>query len=83
MDRQAALEEIQDVVRDVLGDDDIVLTEAMAAEEVDGWDSMAHVNIIIAIEKRFGIQLKATDLAQLRVEGAKLSALVDLVTTAG
>jgi acyl carrier protein len=83
MDRQAALDGIQQVVRDVLGDDDIVITEAMAADEVDGWDSIAHVNIIIGVEQHFGLQLKAADLARLRSPGAKLDALVDLVMAHG
>ena len=82
MDRQGALDGIQDVVRDVLGDDDIALSENMAADEVEGWDSMAHVNIVIGIEKRFGLKFAAADLARLRVEGAGIASLVDLVARA-
>jgi acyl carrier protein len=79
MDRQAALDGIQDVVRDVIGDDDIVLGEETTADEIDGWDSIAHVNIVIGVEQRFGLHFKAADLARLRGPGAKIGRLVDLV----
>jgi acyl carrier protein len=79
MDKAEALEGIQDVVRDVLGDDDLVIAEDTAAGSIDGWDSMAHVNIIIAIEKKFGLRFKAADLAGLRTEGATVGQIVDMV----
>jgi acyl carrier protein len=79
MDRATALEGIQEVVRDVLGEDDLVIGEDTTAGSIDGWDSMAHVNIIIGVEKRFGLRLKAADLAGLRSEGATVGQIVDLV----
>lgn len=82
MDRQAALDGIQEVVRDVLDDDTLVLREDMAAGEIEGWDSMAHVNIVIGVEQRFGRHFKAADLARLRADGGRLAGLVDLVVSA-
>ena len=45
--------ELQDVFRQVFGDDEIVLSDSTTADDIDGWDSMMHINLIIAIEKRF------------------------------
>jgi acyl carrier protein len=81
MDRQAALDGIQDVVRDVLGDDDLTITEATQAGYIEGWDSMAHVNIVIGIEKRLGVRFGAGDLAKLRGDGATVGQIVDLLAT--
>ena len=41
--------EAQQVFRDVFGDDDIELRDEMTAEDVDGWDSTAHINLIVAL----------------------------------
>ncbi len=79
MDRQTTLDGIRDVVGDVLGDDDIVITEETTAGSLDGWDSMAHVNIVIGIEKRFGLRFSAASLAKLRGEGASVGQIVDLI----
>ena len=79
MDRQAALAGISDVVHDVLGDDDLAIAEDTTAGPVDGWDSMAHMNIVIGIEKRFGLRFTAAELASLRTEGATVGQIVDLV----
>ena len=49
----STLADLQDVFRQVFGDDSIVLQESTTADEIDGWDSMMHINLIIAIEKRF------------------------------
>ena len=83
VDRETALAGIQEVLRDVLGDDDIAVDYATTAETVDGWDSMAHINIVIATEKRFAVHFKAADLAALRGEGATVGRLVDLVVANG
>jgi acyl carrier protein len=82
MDRKTALDGISDVVRDVLGDDDIEIREDMAAGSLEGWDSMAHINIVIGVEKRFGVAFSTTDLATLRTEGATVGCIVDLVARA-
>ena len=43
--------ELQSVFRRIF-DDELVITEETTAANVDGWDSMAHINLIIAIEKQ-------------------------------
>jgi acyl carrier protein len=47
-----ALDLITTVVREVLDDDDIILTPSSTAASVEGWDSVAHVNIVISLERR-------------------------------
>ena len=56
------------VFHDVFDDDTIRLTEKTTAKDVDGWDSLNHVNLIIAVEKAFGIKLttkEATTVANV------------------
>lgn len=57
------------VFRDVFDDDDIVLTAATTAADVEGWDSQAHVNLIVAAEVRFGIRFRTAELESLRDVG--------------
>lgn len=71
--------ELQAVFRTVFDSDELVISEATTAVDVDGWDSMAHVNLIIAIEKRFGISFSAADLASMRGSDRTIGHLIDLV----
>ena len=53
----------------VLGDDRIVLSPGTTAEDVDGWDSFNHINIIIGAEMEFGIKFNTSELEQLKNVG--------------
>ena len=65
-------EQLQNVFHAVFGDDDIVLRDEMTADDIDGWDSLAHVNLIIAVEKRFGIRFAAAEISNLKGEGQNI-----------
>jgi acyl carrier protein len=73
------LARLQGVLREVFGDDTLVVNETTTADEVDGWDSLAHVNIVIAVEKRFGVKFAAAEIAALKGEGQNLSTFRQLL----
>lgn len=47
---------LEQVFRDVLDDDDLTLTDDMTAADVEAWDSLAHINLMFAVESEFGLQ---------------------------
>ena len=63
------------VFHNVFQDDEILLTRDSTAADVDGWDSLMHVNLIINIEKTFGIRFTSSEVANLKDVGQ----LVDLI----
>jgi acyl carrier protein len=71
--------ELQDVFRRVFDDDELVITESMSAADVDGWDSMAHINLIIAIEKRFEIKFTASEIAALGRRGQNVGSMLQIL----
>ena len=75
----ALLEEVTAVVRNVFGDDEIKLTPTSTADEVDGWDSLMHLNVIIALEKRFSIRFSTAEISDLKEEGKNIGSLLDLI----
>lgn len=56
---------LQDVFRDVFDDEEITITEATTAKDVDGWDSLNHVNLVVAVEKKFGIKFTTKEVTSL------------------
>ena len=73
--------ELQDVFRRVFDDDELVITESTSAADVDGWDSMAHINLIIAIEKRFGVRFAAGEIAELGRRGQTVGNMIQVLKT--
>ena len=63
------------VFRQVLEDDTIVLTPETTADDVDGWDSMNHIFIVVELEKRFGVKFQAAEMEELKNVG-ELATLV-------
>ena len=53
---------LNDIFCEVFDDDDIVIRPEMTADDVDGWDSLSHVNLIVTIETRFNIKFTQKEL---------------------
>ena len=71
------LEEVQDIFRDVFDQPDLVLTRESNASTVEDWDSLAHVNLMTAIESRYNIKFALGELQELKNVGD----MVDKVKT--
>jgi acyl carrier protein len=63
------------IFRKVLEDDSIVLKPETTAEDVEGWDSMNHIFLVVEIEKHFGVKFQAAEMEELKNVG-ELAALV-------
>lgn len=74
-------DELQTVFRDVFGDDGIVLGDSMTADDVAGWDSLAHINLIIATERQFGIKFATAEISGLKAEGQNIGTFIRLIET--
>lgn len=69
MQTMPVYEQLTAIFRDVFDDDNIVLTPSMTAADIDGWDSVGHLNLILAIESRLKIKFKATEIESLHDVG--------------
>jgi acyl carrier protein len=62
---QKKYERLTDIFHDVFDDDDIVLSPGMTAEDVDDWDSLSHIRLIVAVEKEFDITFTSSEVTEL------------------
>lgn len=72
-------DQLQDIFHMVFDDEQIVLSDTTTADDIDGWDSMMHINLIVAIEKRFGIKFATAEIAGMKEEGQNVGTLVQLL----
>ena len=75
MDRERIFREATGIIRDVLDLPDLALDRATMAENVQGWDSFNHINIVVAIEAHFSVKFHAAEIETVQNVGE----LVDLV----
>jgi acyl carrier protein len=61
------------VFQEVFSDPSLQITESTSAKDVEGWDSFAHINLIVAIEEQFGVSFSTAELGKMLCVG-------DLVT---
>jgi acyl carrier protein len=62
-------ERLNTVFHSVFFDDSIVVTADTSAPDVEGWDSVAHVNLMVAVESEFGIEFTTQELESLETVG--------------
>ena len=60
---------ITQTFRDTFGDPNLVITDAMTAADVEGWDSLTHIHLIVALEKGFRIKFTTSEVSKLRNVG--------------
>jgi acyl carrier protein len=69
MTQEQIYAKLTEVFRDVFDDEDIVPTAQTTAADVDGWDSLAHIRLILTVEKTFGVKFSASDVAGMKNVG--------------
>jgi acyl carrier protein len=63
------LSRLTSVFREVFDDDELELTPEMTADDVDGWDSLAHIRLIISVQKAFGVKFSPVEMNRLKNVG--------------
>ena len=69
------LKRIQNIFRDVFDDDNLEVTNKTNSEEIEEWDSLNHINLVVGIEKEFNIRFVLDELQPLKDVGEMLDLL--------
>lgn len=65
-------ERLQEIFRDVFDDEELEIRDDMSAKDIEDWDSLAQINLIIAIEKEFGVKFNLEEVSKLKNIGEML-----------
>jgi acyl carrier protein len=69
MDKSEILSKVNVIFKEVLDNDDIILSEETTAEDIEEWDSLSHIQLIVAIEKTFKIKFTSSEILQWKNVG--------------
>lgn len=67
--------EVRTIIAEILDQPDLQVSADTKADEVEGWDSFNHINIVVAVEAHFGIKINTAEIEELRNVGE----LVELI----
>jgi acyl carrier protein len=69
MDESQIYTRLDDVFQDVFDETSIKVTPNLSAKDVDGWDSLTHIRLILTIEKAFKIKFSTSEIGKLENVG--------------
>jgi len=69
MSHETILAELREIMIDVFDIDELELTDATTAEDVEEWDSLSHVRLVVAVERKFGFKFKNSEIESLKTVG--------------
>lgn len=66
---QAIVSDLKEIMEDVFDIDDLEVTPATSAEDVEEWDSLSHVRFVVAVERKFGLKFTNSEIESLTTVG--------------
>ena len=72
-------EKLKNILQQVLDQEIELLTDDMSAADFPDWDSLAHLNIVVAIERAFKIRFAAAEISKLKQPGQNIGSFLGLI----
>jgi acyl carrier protein len=72
-------DQLQEVFREVFDDPGLELRDDMTAADVEGWDSVAHIDLLIAVERVLGIKFAMAEMSRLKEPDQNIGSFVQLI----
>ena len=75
MEREEIFEKLNEIFQDVFDDESIIVDDSTTADDIVGWDSLTHINLLGTIEDEFDIKFDMKDVVHL----GNVGEMVDLI----
>lgn len=75
MDKQSIFDAVQEIFRDNFDDEELEINRETCADDIEDWDSLEQINLLTAMERKFGLKFQLSDVRDLKNVGD----LLDLI----
>ena len=75
MSREEIFEKLNEVFREVFDDDELVISDSTNSDEIEDWDSLEHISLIVSMEKEFSMKFDIKEINTLKDVGE----MIDLI----
>lgn len=73
MTEQEIYDKLNEVFQDIFDDDSITVSASTTADDIEDWDSLEHIRLIAAVERRFGVRFKMGEVSSMKNVGEMVS----------
>ena len=78
MTREEAYERLNKVFREVFDDEEIVLQDTTTADDIEGWDSFEHINLVVAVESEFSFKIPMGKVITMENVGEMVDIILEM-----
>ncbi len=76
MERTEVFDRLNRVFREILDVEDLVLTDGTTADDVEEWDSLSHIQLVVAVEKAFGVKFTSREIMRWNNVGEMVDSIL-------
>ena len=77
MTHEEIMEKVQMIFRDVFDDDELIITDSTNSSDIEDWDSLEHIALVVSMEKEFDLKFDLKEVNKL----ANVGEMVDLIAS--
>lgn len=79
MTREEVFKNLTEVFREIFDDDTLVIGEKTNAEDIEDWDSLEHINLVVATEKKFNVKFDISEVGKMKNVGEMVDVILERV----
>lgn len=79
MTREEAYKNLNEVFQDVFDDETITVNDATTADDIEDWDSLEHINLVVAVENKFGVHFNMGQVNKMKNVGEMVDIILQQV----
>ena len=77
MSREEIMKRVTDIFRDVFDDEELMISDSTNSDDIEDWDSLEHISLIISMEKEFGLKFDIKEVNKLENVGQMVDMIRD------
>ena len=77
MSKEEIYKSLDEVFQDVFDDESIHVEASTTADDIEDWDSLEHINLVVAIENKFGIKFTMNEVTTLKNVGEMVDVIIE------
>lgn len=77
--REGVFERVTDIFRDVFDDDELVISDSTNSEDIEDWDSLEHIQLIVGMEKEFKVKFDIKTVNSLENVGQMVDLILSMI----
>lgn len=79
MTKEEVYVQLNEVFQDVFDDDEIVVNAETTSDDIEDWDSLEHINLVVAIEKKFNIKFSMGEVNTMKNVGEMVGFILERI----